>query len=356
MKYSQSIEINLGNQWPAFDQTDNAERISVWEEASLLFSPLNLKVFEFELSSFRYSFRLNASDVIDFLKAGNNLDKNDQQLQKRFIKRANFGFHVASSSLVVHVNSSDKVGLEPCNLKSAMGRFLQQFFLTMNLSLPGSFTLYSSKYQDERLFDNQESRYGFPAKNLPLTPPSLSGGSLESAFIHSKERGWPSLSRLPLEKVWMWLFEELPFGLNLTEEAHQIALFNLLRIVGNETNESDRILLIAQSLESLLLEPKDNKGSTLKNRLGIVLGMPKTHNNWFNKFYQRRSKIAHGSMPVLRPGKVYDEADSDAEKFILEFYQPLDEGISVLLALLQDLIKSSSRGYLFPETLERLTR
>ena len=186
----------------------------------------------------------------------------------------------SSSRLTLHLRKMSGETAHELHFK-AVGKFLQHLFLGMNLAQPGSLDLFSCRYP--------EHPNAFPP------PPNLRGNVLEFARQHALERGWPPLKSLPFKQVWNWLTGELPYSLDLADKAHHKALFTILRICSTQTNESDTILLIAQALEAFFSGGKEVIGSTVKQRLELVLGEPKTHKNWFNKFYDRRSHIAHGS-------------------------------------------------------------
>jgi hypothetical protein len=157
----------------------------------------------------------------------------------------------------------------------------------MNLAQPGSLSLLYGKYPEH--------------PNARPGPPNLQGDVLNFALNCALKRGWPSLKSLPFKQVWNWLTRELPYTLDLANMAHHKALFTILRICSEQTSESDTILLIAQVLEAFFSGGKAGIGSTVKQRLELVLGEPKTHKSWFNKFYDLRHRIAHGSMALLRP-------------------------------------------------------
>jgi hypothetical protein len=91
----------------------------------------------------------------------------------------------------------------------------------------------------------------------------------------------------------------------------------------------------------------------VRQRLELVLGEPKTHKNWFDKFFNLRYRIAHGSMAILRPGGLEDEDDPVTNQHIDGFNSPIDEAVAVLLAVLQDLIQSNTREYHFPQSMVR---
>jgi hypothetical protein len=107
------------------------------------------------------------------------------------------------------------------------------------------------------------------------------------------------------------------------------------------------ILLIAQVLEAFFSDGRQGIGAVLRERLELVLGIPATHSKWFSKFYERRSRIAHGSAPVFRPGGYAHDDNKAVEEYFQSYCVPIDEAVAVLLGILQDLVRHDARQYVF---------
>jgi hypothetical protein len=84
-----------------------------------------------------------------------------------------------------------------------------------------------------------------------------------------------------------------------------------------------------------------------------VLGaIPENDRSWISGFYKLRSDIVHGDYPIFRPR--YNEVDADFERVSPHYWEivrAFDKGVSVVIALLQDLIKNDSSSYTFEETI-----
>ncbi|RCJ29027.1 hypothetical protein A6770_01130 [Nostoc minutum NIES-26] len=355
---SQLIEIKLSNLGPNSDDIDPRIIREFWEEASNVLLTSSLAITPYKTAQQNYLIEIDTSDVILYLKAVEICEQDPAVFCQRMDEQMKLGYHMASSILKLHLKYELCNETEQDVLQIVVGKFLQQLFLAMNLSFPGSITLYSSEYvKANELVPKFFSLYRIPGVKPDVPkPPELSAYILESAFIHALRRGWPKLTQLPFQTVWSWVTEELPYSLDLAEKPHHKALFTLLRITSNQTNHTDTILLIAQALEALFVDGKEGIGNTLKQRLELVLGTPQTHKNWFSKFYNRRSQIAHGSMPILRPSDLYDRDESSIEDYIEEFYGSIDEAVAVILAVLQDLIRNNAREYCFLQNVVRPNR
>lgn len=283
-----------------------------------------------------YQVAIEASDTIDLLECV--ASSNDTPLRYRWDKRAALGLHQFGSSIDIELRevAGQKPASPPFQL---LGRLLQQVFLGMNLALPGSSSFVLTK--DE-----------FPTEEH--APPNLSSNVLEFAYSKARERGWPPLRRLELSRVWDWLHGAMLYELDIAAEPVDKALFALLRVCVPQTVYTDNILHIAQAYEGLFAEGRDNIGSILRQRIETVLGQSQTHKRWFSKFYELRSRIAHGSIPVLRPAYCNIDHSQAVEDYIAQFWEPIDQAIAVLLAILQDLIINESRGYHFGQQVTRV--
>ncbi|BCL34510.1 HEPN domain-containing protein [Nostoc sp. MS1] len=356
---SQLIEIKITNIGPSFVNTDDRTIREFWEEVVNVLSTSGVTVIPYKKEQKSYSIEIDASDVIAYLKAVEICEHDQEVFYQRMNEQMKLGYHMLNSILKLQLKYDQFSETEENVLQIVIGKFIQQLFLAMNIALPGSIALYSAEYIETNAFESKSSSllYKIPGiKSAVPKPPEMNASILESAFIHALDRGWPPLQQMPFKTVWNWLEGELPYSLDLAEKPHHKALFTILRITSKQTNILDTILLIAQALEALFVDGKEGIGSTLKQRLELVLGTPQSHKNWFSKFYNRRSQIAHGSAAILRPNDLYHWDDPSIEEYIEEFYGPIDEAVAVLLAVLQDLIRSDAREYCFLQEVKRLNR
>ena len=112
-------------------------------------------------------------------------------------------------------------------------------------------------------------------------------------------------------------------------------------------------MIVAQTLESLFAPGKEQIGGLLKRRIYSVLGEPEAHKSWFSRFYDLRSRVAHGDIPLVRPNNLALNESVQFQNYYANYFTPLEEAASVMLAVLQDLVKSRAVEYDFTESLER---
>lgn len=331
--------VRLADVSPVDARTDAAQRKIVWQAAAETLASSPPVIRPWSTRSDAYIVEIDATDVLEYVSAVARFETDQELVEARWAQRATLGLHPLTCQLKLRLTPLD-IGKGPDLKLYAVGKFLQQLFLGLNLAVPGSLTLYAAQYPD--------------ITDPVPEPPQHSADILEFACNHALERGWPPVGCLSFPTVWKWLSDRLPCELDLAEAPHQKALFTLLRATSPHTDEAATILLIAQALEALFVEGREGIGSMLRQRLELVLGSPTTHKNWFQRFYERRSKIAHGITPVLRPGRLFDEDDSSPGGYMDDFFVPIDEAIAVLLAVLQDLVKSGAMEYRFTQHVQRL--
>lgn len=324
------LRVELKNIGPIDGRTDAGQFREVWEEAVALFADKPAQVQPDAASSHAWSISLDASDAITYLRAAEQVEIDPEPFRERLASQRAAGRHMTSSEL--HLSLSGPTNGSESDRLRAAGKFLQHLFLAMNAALPGCCRIGGSYLDD-------------PEDSLP--PPDVSGNSLESAFVHAQERGWPNLRRLPFSECWSWMEAELPYHLETATEPHHRALLTLLRLCGEGVAETDTMLQVAQVLEAFFSDGRQGIGAILRTRLELVLGEPPTHQKWFNKFYAQHSRIAHGSAPILRPGWYAQDDHPEVLDYLDSYFVPLDEALAVLMAIVQDLVLHRSHRYAF---------
>ena len=234
-------------------------------------------------------------------------------------------------------------------------RFLQQLFLAMNVSTPGSCNLSPCEFLD---LPDQNSV--FPdEKSVPL---NVNADTLDDALFDALEERWPKLGWIPFSDTWEWLHRDLAYDIEVAETPSQKAFFSLLRVCTWRQGETENALILTQAFESILSPGKDSIQKTLKQRLEILVGPPPTHKKWFDQLYELRSRIVHGVAEVPRPVGIRRENDpADRLRMVdpavrkqgEEMARNEGRAVAVLLALLQDMVVHNTRAYNFEQQLVR---
>jgi hypothetical protein len=219
------------------------------------------------------------------------------------------------------------------------GRFLQQLFLAMNIATPGSCNL--DPWEDPEI------------ESPPYPHPRLNADILDDAFFDALEEGWPELRRVSFGDAWNWLHRDMAYDIEVATEPTQKALFGLLRICTREQWDPDNTLVLSRALEGLLAPRHGKIALELQKRLELIIGSPPGHPQWLRQFYNLRSGVVHGSAPIIRPGENLHLLGPETRRLMEEAEAVEGRAVAVLLALLQDMVRSNTRAYRFGRTLIR---
>lgn len=308
--------------------------IDIWEDVRDQFQDYSLVVPDFHAAGASRTYRLSIdpSDTIALIHAAYPADGNLEPFRERL--RAS-GPTRTWSHLDFRINSE---GNETPRGYSLIGRLLQQLFLAMNLAVPGSCSLFSPIFVN----CNIEG----------VVPPHLPGSVFDDAAWMAKRWGWPHVQTLPFETTWAWVQNTL-WNVDSATRPHEKAAFTLLEIAPRDGVDPGSIMLLAQALESLFVDETQGISKLLRERVEALFGRPTSHNKWMTKFYDLRSRVAHGSASFLRPGD-YHFRDDDFNRMVDENHDLVFRAQAVLLATLQDMIVHGASGYSFSQNVSRV--
>lgn len=233
--------------------------------------------------------------------------------------------------------------MEAANNRSAshyMQMIFHHIFLAMNISCPGSFELYNTKY-----VVNKNENHTF----------KVSSYQIGFAFSQSVRDKWPLIERISLDKTWCWLINEANVSL------HQIAklpiersLYALLHSCTNADYSPSSLLWVSHCIEGIYKTPRTGIVESLKRRSFIVLGEPPTHKKnfkkSFDKFYGQRSAFVHGTLDICHPAN-NDLLDDNYDDYIDNLRESHQFGLLIYLASLQILVKNNIVSFEFHEKL-----
>lgn len=328
-----NLLIRIGDPTEAnFDAAGVARALEIWEEAQEYFAAGRSPPFILDRApDCWYEISVDASAMLDFLHANHLNAVEAEGYQREQLP--------SEPSIRLLITPRGAAQSEQPPLR-AVGRFLQQLFLAMNIARPGTCTLSASEYPG---ITDRRPR-----------PPVLSSDVLDDAFCDSQEGAWPVFRDIPFRQTWDWLHEDLAYDIDIAETPSQKALFGLLRICTRDQWDPDNIPMLAQAFESVLGASKgESNGTLVRERLEQVIGAPTTSKKWFNTFYNLRSRIVHGDAPVIRPGGFHGLADPRVKQIRDEAGELEWRAVAALLALLQDMVMTNTRAYQFEQRLIR---
>lgn len=318
------VQVNLANTAPVDGRTDVQAFISAWKAAQGLFK---------NREHLCHGVTVDATDTLQWLDCIATLEGGvEKPFEARLKSRISGKLTPSGSQIVLTFHCTDPAELD----NTVIERFLQSLYLAMNLSVPGSCNLHRASFLARR---SPEKRIGLRTQREVWI--DLSAEQLEFAYQSALKRGWPPFQRVELAGAWEWLERNGTLGLDVAREPWHRALFTILRVGSQQSHGSDVILLCVQAIEALL--GQGAPASVVKRRVESVLGIPRTHKNWYRVLHDTRSRIVHGAAPIVRPGEWLNEDEASGE--IAKYFEQSDLAYAVLLGLIQKLILKTAHTF-----------
>jgi hypothetical protein len=210
----------------------------------------------------------------------------------------------------------------------------------MNICAPGILDLYFASIVDSIDEENEE---------INIAAPELTSSFLYEALKESKSWSYPKINYLPFHDVWGWMNNCKIPGTILAKNPFQKACFLLNQLCNQYDFNIEATLSLTRGFEAILLDDSESIQRLLKERISLILGVPKENKKWLSNLYNIRSRIIHGDLPVCRLG---NESYLNLEEFLEDFEKPFLLGLSVYIALLQKMIIKKSFAVKFSEKVE----
>lgn len=240
--------------------------------------------------------------------------------------------------LKANATSNNGKKIHPHFLTDFIYHCLTQLFIILNLSAPGILCFYSTKikFSEELL------------RNVKLSSTQWMG------YIQvNKEYSWPGINIIPISKTLIW-FKSLNLGLRqIARSRLEKSLFALFNYSYSNLISPTNLLWLVISLEAFYDIPKSSIIHTLKKRIYMFLGYPKSKSKAIlreiNKFYELRSSIIHGQFEFRLPDshelfeqEVLDEVDLllITEEFIM----------TIIISSIQKMILNQAIDITFKES------
>lgn len=316
------------------------ELIDIWKQLGTLFNKYK-DTFQFKNYDkvFNYEMTIETSFIIDDLirdKAEydelNAIQDNDfekrSKIRNRY-KRENEPF------LYIDIIYNEEDGF----LNHYIEEFFEDLFLAMNIAFPGSLDLYNTYY---KLSGRDE--------NIKIF--SYSSFFFEGCWSTFREWNWPNIKIIEIEKVWKWIKDIGLVNKVIGKTPIQRSLISILNQSGVEEIQS-QFLLTAQALESLLVEENESVSKLLRERITSIIGWPDKDTKWLQKFYNIRSRIIHGDSEIMRI-TFNDIIDFECDEYYHKYLQTLKKVTAVYIALIQELVINSSKGFKFSQQYEHV--
>lgn len=234
----------------------------------------------------------------------------------------------------LEISISSPNSFEKLHNLEALQTFIESFYLTCNIFSPGILSIISITTDEGNIHDCR-----------------LSGNFFREITETMEHWGWPRLSKSSPWQVWNWLS-----NINFHSSTHarngaENALIALLQM--NDLDDLHAIhsstMIISQALEKVLQIPDTSKAKNLAQHITAILGEPPNDKKFISRFYNLRSRLVHGTIPLIRPGWMQYES-----REISDFVYPLQDTVmkaaAALLGIVHDLSSSGCVDYKFSTT------
>lgn len=321
---ARKVQVNLANAAPVDGETELQTFIDAWKAAQSLF---------FNREHLGHMVTVDATDTLQLLDIAVKLKRGiGKPFEDRLEYRLPRKLSPVGSRIVLTFHDAESANLDD----TVIERFLQNLYLAMNLSVPGSCNLHRASFVARR---SHEKRNELQTQREVWI--DLSAEQLEHAYQSALRRGWPPFQRIELAGAWEWLERNGPLALDVAREPWHRALFTILRVGSRQSDEPDVIQLCVQAVEALL--GQGAPASVVKRRVESVLGIPCTHKSWYRELYDTRSRFVHGAAPIVRPGEWLNEDEASGE--IAKYFEQSDLAYAVLICLIQKLILKTAHTF-----------
>lgn len=303
--------------------------IKIWEEVESVFQNYALSTFALgDKCNNGYKISLDVSDILHFfnyrIKDVKKDDFFDSYSEPEFYLKINVRGY--NDSEIQYTGGGRGILI--------INRFLQDLFLAINLCYP-ALDLWRGEIIESRE-DDEIFEY----------TPDLTVKPIYEAWYEGRKWKYPKLSNISFTKTWDWINAiKLP-GIGLANSSAQKACLLLLDICSNPKFTVENILVVSRGFEAVFTTSSDGIARTLKERIQLLLGEPKSNKKWLSKFYDIRSRIIHGDLPVTRNSWEYNFY---TEEFIEEYLLPFHQALSVYLSIIQKMSKKNCNGFLFKQ-------
>jgi len=213
---------------------------------------------------------------------------------------------------------------------------LQQLYLVLNIATPGSCQFIDAKYLGDEA--------------LSFDPPSLDATPFIDAYLYSTNAQWPNLKHMDVSQTWNWLDQLKTSQTETAILSINRVLFGLLELGHSQFGLSDKDANLIYGLLGLLTDAEQNNNhALLRKRTALILGDINDEGQFAHVLYQLKKQHNKGERPFRRQAlKVHDYSEEQLRNLRIH-NSPVEEGLAVILAILQQLCEEQGSGYRFHE-------
>tara|TARA_R110001592_G_scaffold52649_9_gene161388 strand:- start:111228 stop:112238 length:1011 start_codon:yes stop_codon:yes gene_type:complete len=334
MTSEQSFHIHVDNIIPHADKPASQEIFKIWKAAHQFFNEIDYQCVSADGKKLlNVQLKLDLSGPLDMLESA--IQRSDSLDSYRQLHAENCDTEI---SAIIAVKIEASAGTEALNTEDAYyiaSTFQQQLFLTLNLAFPGSCKLIGARFvgQNAHLYEAQ----AFDSKIF------------YNARMSCHQEAWPALQALDLPTIWNWLNDQ---GFSRSDTAISNinkVLVNLLKLAQQRHRFGSRSALLASQQFELLLGTGDE--AMLRSRTSLILGDIPESADCFVALFKLRNDLITGNHPVRRPALISHSVNDEGCEQISRHNSTIELASSIMINLVQRLIKSGKNKFQFKETL-----
>lgn len=214
---------------------------------------------------------------------------------------------------------------------------LQQLYLALNIAVPGSCQIVDAKY--------------LGGECASFDPPVLEATPFINAYLHSVESQWLAIEKLNVDEVWNWLKMLKTSETETAIRPVNKALFGLLELGRSQSGLSNKdVLLICKLLELLTSATDVIDPLHIRSRIALILGHASREGDSIAEIYRLKQAYTLGARPFRRQAVRVHDFEEEFLRNLRDHNSPVEEGVTIVLAILQKLCKNSAAGFQFEET------
>lgn len=305
----------------------------LWREVSNMFNNYHLETYALSRrESIGYKISVDTSDAVTFFnKRIHNVDNEDYYSEPDFYLKIS----------LLTIDDGEMISIGGAQSLNIISRFLQDLFISMNIAFPSSLNLwYAEFYEDRDSYD------------VVAYAPFYSAIALSRALELNINWQYAAIKKIPFEKIWTWINSVGIPGVGVANNPAQKACFILLNLSKTPEFNIENSIALSRVFEIILTDSNQGVNKIVKERLELLFGEPKENKKWFSQFYQLRSRVVHGDLPVTRNS---NEFRFQNEEFLTEFEKIYYQAFIMFISLLQKMVLNNCSGFLFSQEIKPLT-
>ena len=336
---SKTIEVSIGQAVPNLTGTAATAAIAAWREAQQLLQQCPFSVEDpFSEQQDGYSLSMDVSSVIAVLdkaaKTDGGFPKFRQQLREKPQADA-----VATIRITLAAKGTPHGELAYYHASAVA---LQQLYLCLNIAAPGSCQFVDTRFPD--------------VATASFDPLNLESAPFVDGYLNSVDAEWPVIKPLAVATVWNWLD-----AMNTSETDTAIlstnkVLFGLLELGYSQSGlKNKNIVLICHLLELLTETTLADSLNQVRSRLKLMLGSRSQEGDSLHELYRLKQNYISGARPYRRQALKIHDTQEESIRQLATHNSPAEEGLAIIIAVLQKLVQANASGFKFEEQLTLAT-